>query len=453
MSAGCGGRKHRAGGYTLAELLIVVGIIAILAAVSFPALIHMRNSLRQTELDDRAKEIFTVAQNQMSGLKLCGKLPVPQPEGADGQKMDESMVPSDYVDGQGEKPDTYALCHGDSTFLWMNDTAFAPGLVKDDGGSYVIEYNRQTGRVYAVFYWEEKGGAFQRDSQFSYPQHFNQYESLDLRGAANRKNRMTPSVGYYGGEAAALVEGTENLEFAVILRNAEELQVTISMDQRLWDRTAYQIEIGSKTDPEHSPVYTYRLKGRKLSLESPVDAVQSADLGFDVEAAGDGKSQYTITLDSLRPGLHFADNFSGIAAGDDLRISVTGYGASSDQLYLPQVRTVEINSLFAGLRGGDGRGESVQIENGRHLQNLSWEVSGLGMRLTGTGWKTEEYSDLAPKRASLIRDIDWTEPVYGESGAAASWDQVCTARGGSGETVNFYPISNERTGLKTVAGM
>ena len=385
MSAGCEGRKHRAGGYTLAELLIVVGIIAILAAVSFPALIHMRNSLRQTELDDRAKEIFTVAQNQMSGLKLCGKLPVPQPEGADGQKMDESMVPSDYVDGQGEKPDTYALCHGDSTFLWMNDTAFAPGLVKDDGGSYVIEYNRQTGRVYAVFYWEEKGGAFQRDSQFSYPQHFNQYESLDLRGAANRKNRMTPSVGYYGGEAAALVEGTENLEFAVILRNAEELQVTISMDQRLWDRTAYQIEIGSKTDPEHSPVYTYRLKGRNLSLESPVDAVQSADLGFDVEAAGDGKSQYTITLDSLRPGLHFADNFSGIAAGDDLRISVTGYGASSDQLYLPQVRTVEINSLFAGLRGGDGRGESVLIENGRHLQNLSWEVSGLGMRLTGTG--------------------------------------------------------------------
>ncbi len=378
MSAGCGGRKHRAGGYTLAELLIVVGIIAILAAVSFPALIHMRNSLRQTELDDRAKEIFTVAQNQMSGLKLCGKMPVPQPEGADGQKMDESMVPSDYVDGQGEKPDTYALCHGDSTFLWMNDTAFAPGLVKDDGGSYVIEYNRQTGRVYAVFYWEEKGGAFQRDSQFSYPQHFNQYESLDLRGAANRKNRMTPSVGYYGGEAAALVEGTENLEFAVILRNAEELQVTISMDQRLWDRTAYQIEIGSKTDPEHSLVYTYRLKGRNLSLESPVDAVQSADLGFDVEAAGDGKSQYTITLDSLRPGLHFADNFSGIAAGDDLRISVTGYGASSDQLYLPQVRTVEINSLFAGLRGGDGRGESVQIENGRHLQNLSWRSRGLG---------------------------------------------------------------------------
>lgn len=452
MSAGCGGRKHRAGGYTLAELLIVVGIIAILAAVSFPALIHMRNSLRQTELDDRAKEIFTVAQNQMSGLKLCGKLPVPQPEGSDGQKMDESMVPSDYVDGQGEKPDTYALCHGDSSFLWMNDTAFAPGLVKDDGGSYVIEYNRQTGRVYAVFYWEERGGAFQRDSQFSYPEHFNQYESLDLRGPVNRKNRMPPSVGYYGGEAAALVEGTENLEFAVILRNAEELQVTISMDQRLWDRTAYQIEIGSKTDPEHSPVYTYRLKGRNLSLQSPVDAVQSADLGFDVEAAGDGKSQYTITLDSLRPGLHFADNFSGIAAGDDLRISVTGYGASSDQLYLPQVRTVEINSLFAGLRGGDGRGESVLIENGRHLQNLSWEVSGLGMRLTGTGWKTEEYSDLAPKRASLIRDIDWMEHVYGESGAAASWDQVCTARGGSGETVNFYPISNERTGLKTFEG-
>ena len=44
------------------------------------------------------------------------------------------------------------------------------------------------------------------------------------------------------------------------------------------------------------------------------------------------------------------------------------------------------------------------------------------MRLTGTGWKTEEYSDLAPKRASLIRDIDWTEPVYGET-----WSQDAAA--------------------------
>ncbi len=446
------GKKHGAGGYTLAELLIVVGIIAILAAVSFPALINMRNSLRQTELDDRAKEIFIVAQNQMSGLKLCGKLPVPEPEGADGRKLDESLVPSDYTEGQGEKPDTYALCQGDSGFQWMNGTAFAPGLTKADGGSYVIEYNRGTGRVYAVFYWEESGGAFQRDSLFSYPENFNQYDSLDLRGADNRKNRMTPSVGYYGGEAAALVEGTENLEFAVNLRNAEELQVTISMDQALWDRTAYQIDIESKTDPAHSQIYTYRLKGRSLSLESPADGVQSAELGFDVEAAGNGKSEYTIILDSLRPGLHFADNFSGIAAGDDLRISVTGYGASSDKLYLPQVRTVEINSLFAGLRSGDGRGEEVLIENGRHLQNLSYEVSGLGMRLAGTGWKTEEYSDFSPVRAVLIRDIDWAEAVYGENGAGGSWDQVCTARGGSGEKVNFYPISNDRTQLKTVAG-
>lgn len=97
------------------------------------------------------------------------------------------------------------------------------------------------------------------------------------------------------------------------------------------------------------------------------------------------KSQYTITLDSLQAGASFCGQFSGIAAGDDLRISVT---ARQRPLYLPQVRTVEI-SLLPDSGAGTGEGESVLIENGRHLQNRL-EVSGLGIRLTGTGWKTEE---------------------------------------------------------------
>ena len=62
-------------------------------------------------------------------------------------------------------------------------------------------------------------------------------------------------------------------------------------------------------------------------------------------------ASYVLTLDSLEKGLHFADHFAEIAAGDDLRISVTGYCLGSDAVYIPKSKVVEINSLFAGLRG------------------------------------------------------------------------------------------------------
>ena len=143
-----------------------------------------------------------------------------------------------------------------------------------------------------------------------------------------------------------------------------------------------------------------------------------------------------------RQGLHFADNFPGIAAGDDLRISVVGYSTGENQLYIPQVRTVEANSLFAGLREGDGRGNTVYIGNGRHLQNLSYEVSGLGRRLVGEGFQTEEASTWSPRRARLTADIDWTEAVYDTGEAKASWDDVGTVSythlGGSAQDAQLH---------------
>lgn len=446
-----GSKKNSKGGYTLAELLIVVGIMAVLAAVSVPAVINVRNSMRQRELDDRAMSIFIAAQNQLSGLSLCGELPVPGVSDTDDRALDGFPAPSDYSEEQGERPDTYAICDGDSQVAWMSDTAFSGALMKADGGSYVIEYNRNNALVYAVFYWEEKGGAFQKDSRFSYKENFNQYHSLDLRGDENKENRKIPSVGYYGGGAGVVAEGREDLEFEVRLENEQELQVAVSMSPSFWERTAYQITIESKTDPDHSQAYTYRLEGENLTPLTPQGQPQSRERWKAVPATGDGRSEYVITLDSLRGGLHFADNFPGIAAGDDLRISVVGYSTGEDQLYIPQVRAVEANSLFAGLREGDGKGNTVYIENGRHLQNLSYEVSGLGMRLAGEGFQTEEASAWRPRRARLTADIDWTEAVYDTGEKKASWDDVCTARG-SETNVNFYPISNPQTGLLAFEG-
>lgn len=433
-------------GFTLAELLIVVGIMAILSAVSFPAVIHIRNSLRQTELDERARQIFITAQNCLSGLRLGGVVLKAAPDGTDGFELEKT--PSDYE--TGERPDTYALCDGDEgSFTWMNDTAFSPALVREDGGSYVIEFNRRTNTVYGVYYWERKGGAFQKDSLFHYQDHMNEYEGRPLRGEDNRKNRMVPSVGYYGGEAAGVANEHKDVEFQVTVANEARLEVILSVPSALYGNAVLEVTVSSKTDSAGSVRYRYRLHGGDIAVLEPEDPFHRMDeVWAVVPAAGETMSaSYILTLDSLEGGRHFADHFDGIAAGDDLQISVMGYCVGGDAVYVPKTKTAEINSLFAGLRDDGGIGNRVYLENGRHLQNLSYEVSGLGYRRGGAG---EEKTIHPVTSARVVDEIDWREPVYD----GKSYDDVCTARLTSGieSRVHFYPISNEKTDLQTFLG-
>lgn len=66
--------RNRKSGFTLAELLVVVAIIMILAGVSFVAVIRYQRSLRRLEMDQTAKEIFLAAQNRLSLEKSHGTM-------------------------------------------------------------------------------------------------------------------------------------------------------------------------------------------------------------------------------------------------------------------------------------------------------------------------------------------------------------------------------------------
>ena len=65
--------KNNQGGFTLAELLIVLGILAILLSIGMIALVHYQRSLKLTEMDSSAKEIFVAAQNHITAAKASGK--------------------------------------------------------------------------------------------------------------------------------------------------------------------------------------------------------------------------------------------------------------------------------------------------------------------------------------------------------------------------------------------
>lgn len=447
---------RRNAGVSIAELLLVVGILAILTVVSMPALVHYRDRLRQQELDEKAKSIFVMAQNRMAAMKLEGE----RPDG--GLDFPDGYMPSDFPDGGAsdhfQTPDSYVISpapgnSGADCFSWMDNTVLAPDLVASGGGRYVIEYNSRTWMVYAVFYWEPAGGAFRKDSIFNYAEHYDKYDDKPLRGAGKDRmeNRSLVSVGYYGGEAGVRLDYKE-MKYQLSVINGPELTVQITMPKNFYESSVFELELSSATDRSNPAKYRFLMQNGNVTETDPesIEIMGRKAAAYPVMPGDAALAGYTLVLDSLLDGLHFADNYPLIAAGDDLKLTVRGSSTDSGAIYLSEEKSASVNSLFAGLRGADGTADTVYLENGRHLQNLSWEVSGLGYRETEHGY--QKGTDRPVRAARLLKSIDWNEECYGEG---RSYDSECTVRKiGSIRTgnVNFFPISNDTTDLAAFDG-
>ena len=59
-------RKNNNRGFTMAEMLVVIAIIGVLAAVAFIAVQNHQRSMAQLERDTIAKEIYFAAQNHLT---------------------------------------------------------------------------------------------------------------------------------------------------------------------------------------------------------------------------------------------------------------------------------------------------------------------------------------------------------------------------------------------------
>ena len=81
-------------GFSIGEMLAVVGIMAILAAVGVVGILSYLRSMAKMEYDDHAKELFIAAQNHLSMAESQGYLG--REEGAFGIK-EESFSGSGFT--------------------------------------------------------------------------------------------------------------------------------------------------------------------------------------------------------------------------------------------------------------------------------------------------------------------------------------------------------------------
>lgn len=172
--------KHTAG-FTLAELMMSIAIILILAAIAIPSIVTAQNNMRMVELNNAAQSIANAAQTQMTAKKVSGTWMGFLDERADDVKGKDYLLRDE------------ARSSGIVTSLSIDSTVYE--------GDYVIEFDRATASVTRVFYADGKSGFF---GEAPASTNSAQIYYADGHGTPDQAARKAndPMIGYYEGTPA-----------------------------------------------------------------------------------------------------------------------------------------------------------------------------------------------------------------------------------------------------------
>ncbi len=397
-----GNEKNR-GGFSLAEVLIVVAILGILLAIALPNVLAAYRQLRLTELDDSARTIFVAAQNQLSALVAQGR---DLKSAVGGEELNLSARAAGGGPATPATQTLYFISNDDS--LHSSDTNndslhnILAGLSIDNElqlHNYVIEYCPETGAVYAVWYWE--------DAKFDYSKEAYKPFSSD-KNARLKSGRL---IGYYGGDKIDRTPYGQLPLPKVELINAEELRLRIGVPG---DGVPGALDAGLRVD--------VKVNGKSIIEGAKVQTLHNS-----------GDNYYTVVLDTLHdqakypasnmdaPGLgwtygkRFCEwtdvNNKPLSAtpGEDITVTVVLWYEGTGN-YLPQIVRVTGNSLFASVWETTEGKKVANIAYGRHLQNLDEgddfcviPPSTVSVQRPGSGVT-------GIKQATQIRDINFAMP-------------------------------------------
>ena len=360
--------KQKNKGFSLAELMAVIAIIAILAGLGFIAISHYWRILKQMEFDSIAKEIFISAQNHISMVdneSYLGSKSFGTPENStDTEGVYYYVVGSDK-----------SILNGDNSLSLMLPFASIDETVRQ-GGSYIIRYHKQSARILDVFYSTPSSKYGHVFTEAEYPTLMSGY-----RGDENKKKRREYTeksvIGYYGGEEANTLNYIDDLpERKLIIENAERLKVKITnaeaIEEKYPDDKLRIVVTGLKSG-----------KSRYIDLvlndetEYILDSITESGMHFyDLFCNGDSSTEH--------PEIKGTDN---LIPGENISVQAKVF-VDNSLCKLAFSDKKGTNSIF----GDNTTNTKAEINNIRHLENLDPEVSKFAVN---TITSAEQSADLA----------------------------------------------------------
>ena len=364
-------------GFTLAEVLVTVAIILILAGVTFVSVVQYQKNLRLMEMDGTAKEIFIAAQNHLSVAQASGDLDrlAEKAKSASGTtigtKLEAGAVSAYAGDVRGEY---YYVIHdvnsgienytpaGSEAILQMMLPFGALDETVATGGNYAIVYELNSASVVAVLYSGTGNASFGNAAVINLEaDDVSKIKDICNDKSARKnyvKNGVTAIVGCYTGTAGKAAIPTETLEAPTLeVKNENKLHVIVSGNYSAKD------------------VITLTIHGVQSNTTAimQLNCKDNDSNRFDVtlDDITSDNTRFTKILSSGRFTRSAETSGDAFIPGENIEISATA--RATDALATPKTSAVyTTSSLFAD--ANDGR--TVYIKNLRHLENLSVDMSG-----------------------------------------------------------------------------
>lgn len=367
-------------GYTLTEMLVVVGIIAIVCAIAIPSIIAIRDALRFAQANNYAKSIFLAAQQNLTEMRSDGGLgPV--------QRARDNLL-TNGINTRIERhhcafPDSewsseYVFTASGDSYLKTTYDLVLPvnsveGTLRNE--QVVIEYNPITGNVYAVFYCEDDFDLLE-----------NYKNGTVSRAKADRKRDM---IGYYDGSglSSANLE-MEHSQAQVEFTNGEEGVVTVRIpmpSQYYTNHSIFaeglEVKLTIRGESSWGGVMEIVVKesgttdnctlheGNTMLVTYPLDSLRDFMSFANLSAEITNDSLTTLTDNSFIQG-------TNILPGDNVTIQADVTFVNTDNNPAVQIAPgilAGVNPMFDYLLPSPTEPDKyiLAVSNGRNLQNLN----------------------------------------------------------------------------------
>lgn len=434
--------KNKKKGFTLVELMVVLAITAILAALVGGGLIAYTRLARFEKNEANARTLFQTAQISLTRMETAGELDAfrrqVMEEGSTGDHFQNDVTVTD-ADGKTLVSRTKTELDQNVAALYYDRTGAAAGnhnaLVERLLGDYIydasllnasicVEIDVQSGQVYSVFY-DTKSDKLR----------FNQDGATNIYDRSYDHRRNDSLVGYYSAEDRVNVVQLVQTKLKVKnprLTNGETLTLSWSGNSSLGDldtsytATAYA---AGDTGDNRKPLFTITIKrdtagaaddNKQVITKMPVTIYAYDNAGNQTETEKKklyfplsyNKGSFVLTLDAMADAalLRACENDADVAATSlysitrllndpkDIYIAMRAeprenysdtYTASKEET------TNEENTLLA--KGGTA--DKAELKYFRHLYNLRWFAD----------WDiTDEGTYTLTPQASNSTGLNWT---------------------------------------------